>query len=295
MNIGFLTNSIYRKDEMELPQIVDWAVENGFTELEIGASVPLDEALFAKIIEEGRIKIGALILCRNPLLPGDEGAAFKNAVVERIRLAGRLGIPKVVTSTGIDRGWDWDPKGFNFHDGIRKRPIRSLDSVVDLLNEYLDLSSAAETKICLETCPAMGNIAISPYLVGLLFERIPEKRLGLCYDPSHLVWEMMDPYRPIKQFGGRIYHIHGKDTEIDRQRLDQTGILSDFSWWRYRVPGLGEINWTKLVSCLYEIGYNGVISIEHEDPVWEGTTDKVKKGLLIGKHTIEKALDPEKW
>lgn len=290
MNIGFLTNSLYKAGEVELPAIVDWAVENGFTELEIGASVPLDEKLFASIIEDGRIKIGALILCRNPLLPGEEGAAFKSAVVERIKMAGRLGIPKVITSTGIDRGWDWDPDKFDFHDGIRKRPIRSMDRVAQLLEEYLEISQAAGTKICLETCPAMGNIAISPYLIGLLFDRIPDKRLGLCYDPSHLVWEMMDPYRPIFQFSDRIYHIHGKDTEIDRHRLDQTGILSDYSWWRYRIPGLGEINWDKLVSNLFEIGYDGVISIEHEDPVWEGSTEKVKKGLLIGKQTMEKAL-----
>ncbi len=294
MNIGFLTNSLYKKDVCELPAIVDWAVEQGFTELEIGASVPLDESLFSKIIEEGRIKIGALILCRNPLLPGEEGAQFKRAVIERIELAGRLGIPKVITSTGIDRGTDWDEK-FNFHDGIRKRPIRSMERVVDLLNEYLEISSKAGTKICLETCPAMGNVAISPYLIDILFEQISDKRLGLCYDPSHFVWEMMDPYAPIPRFRDRIYHIHGKDTEIDEERLRYVGILSDYSWWRYRIPGLGQISWTKLVSNLYEAGYDGVISIEHEDPVWEGSTDKVKKGLLIGKRTIEKALNPERY
>lgn len=294
MNIGFLTNSLYKKDAMELPVIVDWAVENGFTELEIGASVPLDEALFSKIIEDGRIKIGALTLCRNPLLPGEEGAQFKAAIIERIKLAGKLGIPKVITSTGIDRGFEWADR-FDFSDGIRKRPIRSMDRVIDLLNEYLELSEAAGTKICLETCPAMGNIAISPALIEIIFERIPNKRLGLCYDPSHLVWEMMDPYDPVKRFGERIYHFHGKDTEIDRVRLNTYGILTDYSWWRYRIPGLGEINWMKMVSNLYEAGYDGVLSVEHEDPVWEGSFEKVTKGLLIGKRTLEKALDPEKY
>ncbi|MDR1587911.1 MAG: sugar phosphate isomerase/epimerase [Treponema sp.] len=280
---------------MELPAIADWAVRNGFSELEIGASVPLDEELFSRIIAGGKIKIGALIYCRNPLLPGEEGAAFKKGVIERLRLAGRLGIPKLITSTGIDRGWDWDTDHFDFHDGIRKRPIRSMDRVADLLNEYLAISESAGTKICLETCPVMGNIAISPYLIEILFDRIPDKRLGLCYDPSHLVWEMMDPYDPILQFRDRIYHVHGKDTEINRERLNKTGILSDFSWWRYRLPGLGEINWNKLVSNLYEAGYDGVISIEHEDPVWEGSPEKIQTGLLIGKRIIEKTLYPEKY
>ena len=113
------------------------------------------------------------------------------------------------------------------------------------------------------------------------------------YDPSHLVWEMMDPYEPILRYKDKIFHVHGKDTEVNRHRLNYTGILSDYSWWRYRVPGLGEIDWNKIVSNLYEIGYDGVISIEHEDPVWEGTKEKVEKGLLIGKRTIEKALHME--
>ncbi|HSR17080.1 MAG TPA: hypothetical protein VLM39_03215, partial [Ignavibacteriaceae bacterium] len=56
-------------------------------------------------------------------------------------------------------------------------------------------------------------------------------------------------------------------------------------WWRYRMPGLGEIDWQKFVSALQENGNNYVMSIEHEDPVWQGSEDKVKKGLQLGlKH-----------
>jgi sugar phosphate isomerase/epimerase len=276
---------------LSLLETAKWAEENGFEELELGPSAPLDES----VLEQAslHIKLGAIIYCRNPLLPGLEGADFKEQTLKRIRLAGKLGIPKVITSTGIDRGYEWD-EAFDFHDGIRKLPIRSMDPVVSLMNEYLEASESCGTKICLETCPIMGNIAISPYLLSLIFDKVPNKRLGLCYDPSHLVWEMMDPYRPILTFKDRLYHVHGKDAEIDRKRLDEVGILSDFSWWRYRVPGLGEISWVKMVSNLYEADYDGVISIEHEDPVWEGSVCKVKKGILIGKRTIEKAIHPEK-
>ena len=56
-------------------------------------------------------------------------------------------------------------------------------------------------------------------------------------------------------------------------------------WWRYRMPGLGEINWQKFISVLQEHGYDNVLSIEHEDPVWEGSEEKIKAGLTLGfKH-----------
>lgn len=289
-----LTNSLFGVGEKDFTKVANWAASQGFQEIEIGATVPLDKKVFSEIMEKGDIKLGAFLYCRNFLLP-DEGPVFYEELIKRINLAGELGIPKVLTSTGIDRGWDWDPNGFDFYDGIRKRPIRSLDKVVELFSRVLELAEKKNVKIGWETCPVMGNIAISPYLIDELFARLKSDNLGLAYDPSHLVWEMMDPYEPILKYKDKIFHVHGKDTEINRTRLAYTGILSDYSWWRYRIPGLGEINWNKIVSNLFEIGYDGVVSIEHEDPVWEGTKEKVEKGLLIGKHTIEKALNMEKY
>ena len=56
-------------------------------------------------------------------------------------------------------------------------------------------------------------------------------------------------------------------------------------WWRYRMPGLGEIDWNRYISTLQENGYDFVLSIEHEDPIWEGSEEKVKTGLKLGyKH-----------
>jgi sugar phosphate isomerase/epimerase len=294
MYVGMITNSLVQAGVNDLEVIADWAAEHGFKELEVGPSAPLDIHVLDKIMEKGRVRIGALLYCRNFLLP-DDGPLFREQLFKRIEIAGKLGIKKIVTSTGIDRGWDWAEK-FDPYDGIRKRPIRSMDQIVELFKTVMDAAEKNDLKICLETCPLMGNIAISPYLLDELFRRIQSDQLGIAFDPSHFVWEMMDPYAPILRFGkqGKIFHVHGKDTEIDRQRLNETGILSDYSWWRYRIPGLGEINWNKLVSNLYEIGYDGVISMEHEDPVWEGSEEKVKRGLLIGKHTIEKAIHMEK-
>ena len=289
MKIGVLTNSLAMAGLRDVDRIADWAAANGFAELEIGPATILDEEKLEKVMERSDIRINSFLFCRNFLLP-DDGPAFKEQLIYRIKLAGRLGIPRVHTSTGIDRGWDWDKK-FDFYDGIRKRPMRSMDKVVDFLNEMLELAESCNVKLALETCPVMGNIAISPYLLEELFARIDSDRLGIAYDPSHFIWEMMDPYAPILEFKDKIFHVHAKDTEVNRERLNRVGILSDYSWWRYRVPGLGEIDWNKIVSNLDEIGFDGCISIEHEDPVWSGTPEKVLRGNLIGKHTIEKAMN----
>jgi sugar phosphate isomerase/epimerase len=60
----------------------------------------------------------------------------------------------------------------------------------------------------------------------------------------------------------------------------------DEGWWRYRVPGLGQVDWSGVVDALYEGGFTGVLSVEHEDPVWGGTEEKVKQGLRIAHRTL---------
>ena len=225
MHVGMLTNSLFGVGETDIVKVADWAASQGFEEIELGASVPLDKRAIDAVMGKGDIKVGAFLYCRNFLLP-DDGPAFLEELMKRIDLAAELGIEKVLTSTGIDRGWDWDEK-FDFYDGIRKRPIRSLEKVVELFKPILELAEKKNIKIGWETCPVMGNIAISPYLIDILFERLQSDKLGLAYDPSHLVWEMMDPYEPILKYGrqGKIFHVHGKDTEIDRTSLAYTGIL----------------------------------------------------------------------
>ena len=284
LNIGFITNSLVQVGVSDLRSIADWAYRNRFDTIGIGPTLELDCAELDAISQDNKVQISDLMYCRNFLLE-NEAEYHMRELLKRIDIASRYCIPRVVTTTGIDRGIDMG-ETFDFHDAIRKRPIRSLDAVTRVLETFLNYAEHKNVDIALELCPAMGNIAISPYLLQLLFERLPSKRLGIVFDPSHLVWQMIDPYDFIFEFADRIMLVHGKDTEILYNELKRKGILSDFSWWRYRIPGLGEINWKKIISNLQEAGYKGTISIEHEDPVWEGSEEKVKAGLLIGQKTL---------
>lgn len=303
MKIGFLTNALVEQARRSglnafqtLDEVAAWAADHGFTDLECGPMLPLDRAAYERVLGEGRIAITALIYCRNYLSTDPEEAATHLAELKkRIEFAGALGIDKVVTSTGIDKRieegiYDRDPNVKDRGNMIRRIPVRSLDQVVDLYGPLLELAEKNNVRLCLENCPLMGNIAISPVMWRRLFQRLDSDKLGLAYDPSHLVWEMIDPYAPLDEFKDKIFHVHAKDAAIDRARLAETGILTDFSWWSYRIPGRGELDWKKLLSKLKANGYTGTISLEHEDAAYEGTLPAVQQGLLDGKAHLEQCL-----
>lgn len=306
MKIGFLTNALVEQARRSgsdafstLPQVADWAAAHGFTDLECGPMLPLDCAAYEQVLGEGRIGISALIYCRNYLSTDPEEAAQHLAALrERIAFAGALGIDKVVTSTGIDKSvveglYDRDPALRDRGNLIRRIPAQSLDRVVDLFGPLVELAEKNNVRLCFENCPLMGNIAISPVMWKKIFERLPSDHLGLAYDPSHLVWEMIDPYTPLLEFKDKIFHVHAKDTAIDRVKLARTGILTDFSWWSYRIPGRGELDWRQLLGQLIAEGYDGTISLEHEDAAYEGSVEAVENGLLDGKAWLEMCMAPE--
>lgn len=96
------------------------------------------------------------------------------------------------------------------------------------------------------------------------FELVPAANLGLNYDPSHLHWQGIDYLEAVERFRDRIFHTHGKDVEIRQHVLRWVG-NQEGGWWRYCIPGYGEINWGVYIARLRSVGYNGVLSIEHED------------------------------
>jgi len=141
---------------------------------------------------------------------------------------------------------------------------------------FTPLAAYAERKgvrIALETAPrggGEGNVAHNPELWDMLFDAVPSPALGLSLDPSHLVW-LQIPNIPdlIRQYGARIYHFDAKDTEVLPAVLARQGILGS-GWWRYRLPGLGALDWPAILSALRDTGYDDVVSIENEDPLFLG-------------------------
>jgi sugar phosphate isomerase/epimerase len=301
MKSCFITNSLTGIGLKDIAVIADWAADNGFDALEIGPSIPIDEKAFDAVLSKGKIRFSAFIFCRNFLSEkAEEAENFRASLLDRIRRAKKFGIDKVICSTGIDDA------SFSREHPVGYHGEASLGAVGELFKGFAEEAEKNGVKLCFENCPLMGNIATSPWIWDMLFEKIGSAQVGLVYDPSHLVWQFIEPYDLILRYRDRIFHVHGKDCEVDMQSLKRVGILQHFSrerdsfnaphgneknlWWRYRLPGLGDLDWSKIVSRLYEIDYTGVISIEHEDPVWSGSEEKVKAGLLLAKKHIGQYL-----
>jgi len=155
-------------------------------------------------------------------------------------------------------------------------------------------------RIAIENCPMSftkrewpggKNLAHSPAVWRRMFEEIPAKHFGLNYDPSHLVWQQMDYVKPIAEFAARIFHVHAKDARIDRQRLDDVGILATpLEFHTPKLPGLGEVSWGRFVGALGDAGYDGPVCIEVEDRAYEKTLDSRKAALRQSRNFLRQFI-----
>lgn len=184
-----------------------------------------------------------------------------------------LGVRTLVTFTGSAFGMHFYglPGLGDDHASNRVADnLRIFKEVYEPLAEYADERGV---RIAFETAGrggGEGNLAHSPELWDATFATVPSPALGLSFDPSHLVWlGIPNPTDLIRAYGSRIYHVDAKDAEILRTRLHRQGILGS-GWWRYRLPGLGDLDWRAILAALVEIGYDDVVSIENEDPVFPG-------------------------
>src|SRR5262249_14338664 len=141
--------------------------------------------------------------------------------------------------------------------------------------ELVRFAEEHNVRIGIENCPmyfshdewpAGKNLAVSPALWRRMVAEIPSPNFGLNYDPSHLVWQQMDYMKPLREFADRIFHVHAKDVRIDRDRLDDVGILATpLEYHSPKLPGLGEIDWGRFCSILGDTGYDGPVVVEVED------------------------------
>ncbi len=184
-----------------------------------------------------------------------------------------LGVPTAVVYGGSSTGMFFHglpAVGPHHPSNTTEDNLRLFEAVITPLAAYAEQKGV---RIAMETAPrggGHGNLAHSPEMWERLFSAVPSGALGLSFDPSHLVWLQVGPVDSvIRRFGSRIYHVDGKDTEIMRDRLAVQGILGN-SWWRYRIPGMGELDWRTIIAALTDVGYSGPIDIENEDPLFPG-------------------------
>ena len=197
-------------------------------------------------------------------------------MVKAIELAGKLGVPYIGTMSGTMPG----------------RPLQEqVDEIVRVYTEkYFPVCQKYKVRLLWEPYPRGPNIATGPVGYEALFSAFRDSPyVGLQYDPSHLVWQMMDPIQCARDFVDKIYDVHLKDTEILWPVLRKVGIqpLNHARWWRFRLPGFGSVDWQAFLTVLMEAGYHGAMNVESEDhfyyPDYSGAelTEQCKEGLLV--------------
>ena len=132
------------------------------------------------------------------------------------------------------------------------------------------------------------NMGGAPDTWDAWFRAVPSKALGLEFDPSHLYWQGIDHMRALREYKERVYHVHAKDTEMLPERRYRGGVNGNY--FRFRIPGYGEINWARFISALNEIGYTGGVAIEHEDEVYSGSN--FDEGLVRGWQVLHPLINP---
>ena len=136
------------------------------------------------------------------------------------------------------------------------------EDVPEVLGPVVEYAATKGIKVALENWYATNLQGLAHW--DKLFEVIPAENFGLNFDPSHLCWQQIDYIEAVYRFRDRIFHTHAKDTEIRDHDLRYLGNQAS-GWWRYCIPGYGRIHWGQYIAALKHSGYDGVLSIEHED------------------------------
>jgi len=299
MKLGLLTAPF---GGASLHEVADWASGAGFEALEIacwpavaadrrryagtahvaveGLTAPLAADIMAGLADRG-LSVSALGYYPNPL-HGDAG--HRERVIGHLRAvitaAGLMGVRVVNTFLGGDRLLSVD---------------QNWGRALELFPPILAQARDCGVVLAFENCPMIfsqdewpggHNIAYAPRIWRRIFETWGAD-VGLNYDPSHLVWQMIDQPRFLREFGSRIVHAHAKDLMIDRDGLYDHGILSAGVGWQVpRMPGLGEVDWPGFFAGLYRAGYDGPVIIEHEDRSFEGSDAALKRGFLLARDVL---------
>jgi sugar phosphate isomerase/epimerase len=258
----------------------------GVTHLDVAALTDADVKRVHALLKQHDIGISALGYYPNPLVADEREADIYSTHLKRVISAARkLGVTQVNTFVGRDH-------------------TRSLADNWKLFDErWPAIVTHAETcgvRIGIENCPMLftgdewpggKNLAISPKIWRTMFEKIPSPNFGLNYDPSHFVWQIMDPVKPIYEFAERIFHVHAKDARIYRDKLDEVGILAaPLEYHAPKLPGLGDVNWSAFFAALTDVRYTGAVCIEVEDRAYEGSLADRKRALIQSKRFLENFL-----
>lgn len=245
------------------------------------------------LLKEYDLYVSALATHNNPLHPDGESArAADTELRETIRLASQLGVDTVTTFSGLPAGGPNDevPNWVTApwpDEHLDAQQYQWDEVAIPYWSELADYADDHNVDIAIEMHPNM--LVYEPRGMVKLREATGE-RIGVNFDPSHLFWQGINITDAIRLLGEHdaIHHFHAKDTKVYDANAHEKGVLDTVPYteeadrsWLFRSVGYGhsETFWKDVVSTLRMVGYDGALSIEHED------------SLTSAREGLEKAID----
>jgi sugar phosphate isomerase/epimerase len=247
----------------------------GVTHVDVTDFSQADADRINQLVSDAGLCISGLGYYPNPLVAdADEADVYIQHIQKVIAAASLLGVGQMNTFVGRD-------------------PAKSVDAnwprFLEVWKPLVQFAEDHDVRIGIENCPMLytgdewpggKNLAYCPAIWRRMFADIPSGHFGLNYDPSHLLWQHIDPVQPLREFADRIFHVHAKDARVDRARLDDVGILgAPLDYHAPKLPGLGDVDWGAFFSTLNDIGYRGPVCIEVEDRAYEASLESRKEAL----------------
>lgn len=249
-----------------------------------------DQAVLDKVkaaFDKNEMTVSALSVHGNGVHP-DKAIAKKatNELTAAIKTARKLGTDRVITFSGCpgDKtssypNWITCPWPNDYSDLLEWQWNEVL---IPYWKNISHIADSEGVKVCLEMHPGFMVYGVDSML---RLRSAVGKSVGANLDPSHLLWQGVDITEVIKSLNDAIYFFHAKDTAVDKANTAVSGVLDTKSYadvlhrsWIFRTVGYGDADWKKIISTLAAIGYDGAISIEHED------------SLMPPKEGLEKAI-----
>ncbi len=266
-----------RARDLAFEEFCAWCAATGFQAVDVGRVTPE----IAQAIRGAGLEVGTADLPGTGDLMSADAAKRETGVqaaAEAIRQAAAQGVGTMFCV-------------FVPPDGARGRAA-NFETWKETFPAVLKVAEEQNVRLAMEGWPGgpphYPALGCTPEMWRAMFREFPSPRFGLNYDPSHLVRIGVDYLRALVEFGDKIFHAHGKDTELDAEALYLHGNLGPtFSrarafgedWWRYTIPGDGLVDWSKVVARLHEAGFNGIVSVELEDARYHQTWELESEGL----------------
>lgn len=273
MHVGILTAPLRKKP---LTELVPWAAQHGIKALEIdvGPGSHLDAATAGDaeveqlrgLLQQHGVRVSSLA-AYGPIVGASDERTQQAARTVRsaITLATKLGVDTVCTLAGMPAAG-------------KSRSQTIAEDLPGAFRPLLDEAGRNGVRIALENWFATNIQHLDHW--RQVFDVLPDAHFGLNYDPSHLDWQGIDVVASVHEFKDRIFHVHAKDVSVNESRRARVGYGGD-GWWRYVLPGYGRIRWGEFITTLREVGYDGVLSIEHEDGAFPAEEGFIKSARYL--------------